>query len=113
MPPTAEDRLSDVLEAILKIEKLTTGIDLARFESDDVTRLAVERLLEIVCEASRHIPDGVKATAPAIPWRKMVDFGNVLRHAYHATEAARVWDIVANELQPLKAFVTGKLDASK
>jgi uncharacterized protein with HEPN domain len=113
VPPTAEDRLNDVLEAILKIEKLTTGLDLAHFETDELTRLATERLLEILCEASRSIPDSIKETAPAIHWRKMVDFGNLLRHAYHTTDVAKVWDIVANELPPLKVFVAGKLDALK
>lgn len=113
MPPTAEDRLRDVLEAIQRIEHLTAGVDLSRLETDTLTRLATERLLEIVCEASRNIPDSIKQTAPAMPWRKMIDFGNVLRHAYHATDAARVWDIVANELPPLKAFVAGQLAARR
>jgi uncharacterized protein with HEPN domain len=47
----------------------------------------------------------VKESEPAIPWRKMVDFGNRLRHAYHRVDAAIVWSIVENELPPLKAFV--------
>jgi uncharacterized protein with HEPN domain len=111
VPPTVEDRLHDVLEAILKIEKLTAGVDLARFNSDELTRLATERLLEIACEASRYIPPSIKETAPAIHWQKMVDFENLLRHAYHAIEPAKVWDIVANELPPLKAFVADKLAA--
>lgn len=113
MPPTVDDRLHDILEAILKIETIIDGADLARFIADELMRLATERLLEIVCEASRSVPDSIKTKAPAIQWKKMIDFGNVLRHAYHATEAAKVWDIVANELPPLKAFVSDQLSAPK
>jgi hypothetical protein len=32
---------------------------------------AVERGLEIMSEASRHIPDDLKALAPDIPWRQI------------------------------------------
>jgi uncharacterized protein with HEPN domain len=109
VPPTIEDRLHDILEAILKIEKLTDGAELARFTADELTRLATERLLEIVCEASRSVLNSVKDAAPTIDWRKMIEFGNLLRHAYHTTDVAKVWDIVVNELPPLKAFVHGKL----
>jgi uncharacterized protein with HEPN domain len=113
VPPTVEDRLHDVLEAIVEIELLTGGADFQQFTSDRLMRLATERLLEIVCEALRSIPGDIKETAPAIHWQKMVDFGNLLRHAYHATDVAKVWDIVIGELPPLKAFVADKLAALK
>ena len=111
MPPTVEDRLRDVLDAIADIDGLLAGSTLERFTGDRTLRLAIERLLEIVCEASRHIPDDVKRAAPDIHWRKMIDFGNLLRHAYHTTDAAKVWDIVHNELPILKTFVSGKLSS--
>ncbi len=113
MPPTVEDRLRDVLEAIADIDELLQGATLERFAADRTLRLATERLLEIVCEASRHIPDDIKRADPNIHWRKMIDFGNLLRHAYHTTDAAKVWDIARNELPVLKTFVSGKLSSSK
>ncbi|TPQ40760.1 hypothetical protein C2U70_04520 [Bradyrhizobium guangdongense] len=105
MPPTTEDRLRDILEAITEIEDITEGIDFDRFIADRMTRLAAERLLEIVCEASRSLPIEVKQTEPSIDWRKMVDFGNLLRHAYHMTNAEIVWDIIQTHLPPLKSRV--------
>jgi len=113
MPPTVEDRLRDVLEAIADIDGLLQGLTLEHFSADRTLRLATERLLEIVCEPSRHIPDEMKRGAPDIHWRKMIDFGNLLRHAYHTTDAARVWDIARNELPVLKTFVSGRLSSLK
>jgi uncharacterized protein with HEPN domain len=72
-------------------------------------RLATERLLEIVCEASRNLPDSVKKDAPDINWRKMIDFGNRLRHAYHATDVLAVWEIIQKHLPPLKLFVERRI----
>ncbi|MCK1382948.1 DUF86 domain-containing protein [Bradyrhizobium sp. 21] len=105
MPPTAEDRLRDILEAVAEIEDILRGTNFDRFASDRMTRLATERLLEIICEASRSIPGEMKQSTPAIDWRRLIDFGNVLRHAYHATNSEIVWDIVQNELPSLKSCV--------
>jgi uncharacterized protein with HEPN domain len=113
MPPTIEDRLRDILEAIVEIEDVLHGVSLDQFESDRRARLLVERLLEIVCEASRAIPDSIKQEEPDIDWRKMIDFGNLLRHAYHTTKAESVWDITQNHLPPLKSLVERRIRASK
>jgi uncharacterized protein with HEPN domain len=112
MPPTVEDRLQDILEAIDDIEKLLARVDIEKFSADRILRLATERLLEIVCEASRMLPDSVKKAEPTIDWRKMIDFGNVLRHAYHATDTEKVWDVVQNHLPPLKSLVERRIKAS-
>ena len=105
MPPSVDDRLRDILEAIAEIDTLLKGVDLERFSVDKACRMATERYLEIVCEAARNIPNEVKQDAPNIDWRRMNDFANLLRHAYHATKVDIVWDIIEKHLPPLKAFV--------
>ena len=109
MPPTVEDRLRDILEAITEIEQMLAGSSLDLFTADKMRRMATERYLEVVCEAARRLTDEVKEDAPNIEWQKMIDFGNVLRHAYHATKVDTVWDIVQNDLPPFKAFVNRKI----
>ncbi len=97
------------MEAITEIEALVANGSLAQFTADKTGRMATERYLEIVCEAARKLPDDVKQDEPAIEWQKMIDFGNVLRHAYHSTNVETVWDIVQNDLAPLKSFVLRKI----
>jgi uncharacterized protein with HEPN domain len=104
LPPTLADRLIHILEAIDTIERALAGKSRADYSADLLLRLAVERLLEIVCEASRHLPDEVKAKEPTIPWPVMVDFGNRLRHAYHRIDPDIVWAVVNDDLPPLKSF---------
>ena len=72
--------------------------------SNLVLRLAVERSFEIMCEASRTIPNSVKAQYPEIDWQGMVDFGNRLRHAYHRIDPNLLWQIAERDLPPLKAL---------
>jgi uncharacterized protein with HEPN domain len=47
----------------------------------------------------------MKNTEPRINWRRLADLGNWLRHAYHRTDAGILWDMVENDLEPLKIFV--------
>jgi uncharacterized protein with HEPN domain len=68
MPPSTEDRLRDILEAIQAIEHMLGGADLEQFTSDTMRRMAIERYLEIVCEAAHRLTDEVKREAPQIDW---------------------------------------------
>jgi uncharacterized protein with HEPN domain len=112
MPPTAEDRMRDIVEAIAEIDEMLAGMTLDEFSTDKTRRRASERYLEVVCEAARRLPDEVKQDAPNIDWRKMTDFANLLRHAYQATKIDIVWDIIQNHLPPLRSFVERRVRAS-
>ena len=109
MPPSADDRLNDILAAIEKIDRATSGMTMTLFSDNDIVRAATERFLEVICEASLRLPDGIKQQASEIDWRKMTGFANLLRHAYHSTKVEAVWDIVQNHLPPLKLFVENRI----
>ena len=102
-------RLHHIQEAVADIESGTTGMSYDRFVAERMLRLAVERCLEIISEASRHIPAALKASHPGIYWRGVADFGNVLRHGYDQVVVRRVWEIVRDDLPPLKAAVEAML----
>jgi uncharacterized protein with HEPN domain len=104
MPPTLADRLVHILAAIETIQTALANKTIANFTSDLMLRLAVERSLEIICEASRRVPDAVKAKNQQIDWQDMADFGNRLRHAYHTVDPNIVWQITTRDLPLLKAF---------
>lgn len=104
MPPTLADRLVHILTAIDVIQALLATKTLEELASDIPLRFSVERAFEVICEASRRLPDNVKAQEKAINWRRMVDFGNELRHAYHRINPQILMEIAAHDLPPLKAF---------
>ncbi|MGH6897621.1 MAG: HepT-like ribonuclease domain-containing protein [Geminicoccaceae bacterium] len=99
------DRLRHILEAIARIETLTAGKTFEEYAADWITRDAVERNLERVSEASRHIPSELKAQHKSIRWRAVAGLGNVLRHDYPRVQDPRVWQIVSEYLAPLRAAV--------
>lgn len=98
-------RLLDIVDAIDNIRTALEGCTFETFRTHSLIRPAVERYFEILCEASRHVPENVREANPDIPWRKVADLGNVLRHAYFNTDPAILWDIYANHLDQLEAVV--------
>ncbi len=109
MPPTAQDRLADILSAIERIERATREMDITQFVDNELARGATERFLGIACEAALRLPDSIKQSAPHIDWRELNNFANLLRHAYHSTDADKVWQIIQNDLPPLKSFVERRI----
>ncbi|MEQ1407597.1 HepT-like ribonuclease domain-containing protein [Neorhizobium sp. Rsf11] len=100
-----EPVLAEILEAIEGIETHTAGKSLAEFEHDWLLRHGTQRALEIISEASRHIPDELLNLAPDIPWKKIRGIGNILRHEYHKIADDVIWVVVSENISPLKAAV--------
>ncbi|HEY0281360.1 MAG TPA: HepT-like ribonuclease domain-containing protein [Rhizomicrobium sp.] len=80
------------------------------FATSALVHDAVIRNLEIVSEASRHVPADLKATAPDIAWREIADFGNLLRHGYEGVNDRILWETIRRDLPPLMTAVRGFLD---
>jgi uncharacterized protein with HEPN domain len=106
---SARERLQDIVESIEKIERFLTGKDFDVFKNDALIHDAVVRNLEIVSEASRHIPKELKAKTPQISWREIADFGNVLRHGYEGVNDPILWSTITRDLPPLLATIRSLL----
>ncbi len=77
-------RLEDMHRAIAGIQETVAGLGYEIYGSVWSIKHSCERGIEIISEASRHIPEHLKATEPEIPWRQIAGIGNVLRHGYES-----------------------------
>ena len=102
---TAKDALTYIRYHIDLIGTFVEGYDYPRFATDPRTFHAVTRCLEIISEASRRLPEDLKARHPTIAWREMAAAGNVYRHNYEYVAAHLVWETVQRALPPLRAVV--------
>jgi hypothetical protein len=64
-------RLADIIEAIERIRRVLDGLTLESFEQNWEKRRLVERGIEIISEASRHLTDDHKERRTEIPWSKV------------------------------------------
>ncbi len=95
-------RLRDILDNIEAINGFTAGMTFGDFLSDRKTIYAVTRALEIISEASRRLPDELKARHSHIDWPAVAAAGNVYRHEYEAVEESLVWHTIQNDLNGLR-----------
>lgn len=100
-----EPVLDDILETIALVEDVIAGKTRQDFAEDRILGLAIQRAIEIISEASRHIPEEMLQFAPDIPWRSIRGIGNVLRHEYHHIADDVVWGVLIYDLPPLKAAI--------
>src|SRR5256885_14004106 len=94
--------LHDLAHHINLALSFTAGFDYDAFVADARTVYAVTRCLEIISEASRRLPDDLKARHPSIAWRDVAGAGNVYRHDYEDVAARYVWKTVSESLPPLR-----------
>ena len=91
-------RLVDIIGAIERIRSVITDVTLDAFEADWQKQWLVERGVEIISEASRHLSDEARARHPEIPWTKVAGIGNVLRHDYERIAPDVMWKLVQIDL---------------
>ena len=97
-----EPILADILDRIEKIQAATKDKTFEDFEADWMLRFAVERGIENISEAVRHIPEETLEQQPQIPWSLVKGIGNVLRHEYHRIAPKVIWTVVTQHLEPLR-----------
>ena len=75
-------------------------------------RRAVERSLEIVGEAARHISDETLSAHPEIPWKSIIGLRNLLAQEYGEARVDRLYltatERVPELLRHLERFVSSE-----
>ncbi|MBN9509121.1 MAG: DUF86 domain-containing protein [Alphaproteobacteria bacterium] len=111
--PSPLARLTDMVEAMERLRSLVDGVALEAFGGDWQRQWLVQRGVEIISEASRHLPDALKGRHPDIPWRKVAGIGNVPRHNYESIAAPVLWALVRDDLPPLEKVCRDELAAER
>lgn len=107
------DCLADIIDNAGRIERYLGGMDRAAFEADGLTRDAVERCVERICEAVFRLADRAEALMPGHPWAAIRGTGNRLRHAYDRIDVNVIWAAAHHEVPPLAADAQRALDTLK
>jgi uncharacterized protein with HEPN domain len=107
-----EKRLLHIRDNIYLARKFVEGLDYEAFRDNYLVFYAVTRCLEIISEASRRLPDEMKARYPDILWAEMAGAGNIYRHDYEDVQQRLVWGTVHRRFAALLAAVEIELTRS-
>jgi uncharacterized protein with HEPN domain len=95
-------RIHDMLEAIQGIERAVKGKSHREYQRSWLLRSAVERGIEVISEASRHLVGELKSQHKDVRWQDIAGIGNILRHEYQRVDTQIIWKAVKDDLPPLK-----------
>ena|SRR3989338_10810660 len=94
--------LTDIKEAIDKIENYVRRMTFTDFEEDSKTVDAVVRNIEIIGEAAKHIPAEIRLKYVEIPWKQIVGSRSKAIHEYFGIDLEILWKTVTEDIPKLK-----------
>jgi uncharacterized protein with HEPN domain len=99
--------LWDMLEAGRAVVDFTENFTLQEFlaatTDREITRLAVERELEILGEAGRRVSARFQADHPEIAWHDIIGLRNVISHEYDKVNYEEIYRIARERVPELIA----------
>lgn len=93
--------LDDIMAGCHYVEEFTRDMTLETFLDDPKTYWATVKMIEIIGEASRHVPDDVRAQLPDVEWSNLVATRNVFSHRYFGIDEDILWDIIQVDVPEL------------
>ncbi len=67
------------------------------------------RNIEVIGEATKHLPDEIRDRIPGIEWKKIAGMRDWICHVYYRVDDDIVWDVISTKVpelhQALRTFL--------
>jgi uncharacterized protein with HEPN domain len=83
------------------------------FIRDRKTYWSTVKMIEIIGEAARHIPDEVQTLMPDVEWQRIIGVRNVFVHGYFGITSDVLWDIVETSVPRLRGQIGTFIEANR
>ena len=104
------ERISDILDAAAKLQEIVSK-GRVTFDSNWETRLAAERLIEIVGEAAGAVSPAITQAHPEVPFADAKAMRNFLSHEYWKSASDTLWDTIEHDDPALASQMEQVLDS--
>ena len=84
--------LRQTIDFIQEAQALVAGLTLDQLLADPIKLRAFERVMELVGESVKRVPQDFRDACPEIPWRKIAGMRDVISHAYEDLAYEVLWD---------------------
>lgn len=97
--------IQDILNSIYDARAFVQGMSYEEFLADRKTQYAVVRVIEIIGEAAKNVPQAVRERYPDIPWSDMARMRDKVAHGYWGIDYEIVWRVVQEELPTVEPLL--------
>lgn len=94
--------ISDMLDYCESAIDFIIGLNYSSFIKDEKSIFAVIRAIEVIGEASKKVPKGLKDKYDNIPWREIAGMRDKLVHEYFGINKKVVWNTVKHDIPALR-----------
>jgi len=101
----ADLTLRQIAEVCDKAIELRNSMTWEEFRGDWRKRMLGERLVEILGEAVKRLPDDLRQRHPQLPWDKIAGTRDYIAHGYDSVDYDVIWGVLDVEASKLKASV--------
>lgn len=101
----ADVTLRQIIEVCDKAIELRNTTTWEEFHGDWRKQMLGERLVEVLGEAVKRLPDDLRRRHPQLPWQKIASTRNYIAHGYDNVDYEVIWGVLDVEVGKLKASV--------
>jgi uncharacterized protein with HEPN domain len=102
--------IKDILQNMNDAMDFIEGISYDQFVADKKTLNAVLRSIEVIGEATKNIPDEVRAKYPQVPWKEMAGMRDKVIHSYFGVDRETVWLVVKDRIPAIRSMIQQVLE---
>ncbi len=103
--------LYDILESCDRIIEYCQGISESDFYDSQEKQDAVFRRIQIIGDASKHIPENIRVKYQHIPWKKIAGMRDIVVHEYFGVTLAMVWRVVIKDIPVLQEQIAEVIES--
>lgn len=82
--------VKDILHNMRDVEEFIQELSYEQFAGDKKTFNAVVRALEVIGEAAKNVPTGIRRKYPDVPWKEMAGMRDKVIHFYFGVDREAV-----------------------
>lgn len=90
-----------MLDMTRKAVAALQGKDRATYDSDDILRMGLTHLVQVIGEAARKVSPEFQQAHSEIPWRRIIGMRHRIVHDYMNVDEDILWEVVSSDLPAL------------
>ena len=97
--------LRQIVEVCDKAVEFKNSTTTEEFRDDWRKQMLGERLVEVLGEAVKRLPDDLRGRHQHVPWKKIAGTRDYIAHGYDSVDYDVIWGVLADEAAKLKEAV--------